>query len=68
MRLELVERCWGLGDWGSEVVAPASEDRGKLEVMQDQENGQSGLQVWAGRGRGWYTVAEEMEGAGPVGH
>jgi hypothetical protein len=72
MRLELVDRCWGLSDWESRVVnvdntSLSSEERGKLVVVQDEGNEKGGLQVWAGRGRGWYTVADEEAAAvGPI--
>lgn len=53
MRIELVERVWGLKPWsaGPEPTA-ASDDHassGSLEVKEAP-----GWKVWAGKGRGWY--------------
>jgi hypothetical protein len=64
LRLELVERSWGLADYGSAVDPSYNEERGKLQVEVGGGEGRL-LRVWGGRGRGWYTVAEELEGSIP---
>ncbi len=53
MRVELVERRWGAAEWGA-AVPPELVQMGERGSLRTQE----GLEVWAGRGRGWCTQAE----------
>lgn len=58
MRLEHVDRVWGLRPWSMSgpVAALDGDQAGSLEVKEA-----SGWKVWAGKGRGWYEPATSHE-------
>lgn len=66
VRLEFAERCWGLAEWGKAPRAKEGEvDAGRLVVNTDGVvgEGEGQWEVWAGKGRAWYTQ-EELDAAG----